>query len=119
MKICIFIFILIVTAFSGCTTTHFKNSGTLPILTGVGPSFEGRSEVEIQKDFFLWGFLPETHTIWVDHVVAKMGFESGANIEIEEQSSWKNTIFSILSLGMFLPKSYKISVQGLKAKNEK
>jgi len=103
---------------TSCTTTHYRSRGQLPILVGVKEEHSAIFSHEGQNSFFLWGLLPQNHVVWIDEEVSQMGFVSGANISVEEYQTGLNLLKTILTLGMYIPKNYRITAYGLKAQND-
>ena len=112
----IHIFILFATLFchSSCTTLTFKSYGEFPI--HLGPKkYHGEIEVyEGEKDFYLWGIIPYEHKIYLDTIMKNYDFVSVANLEVEEYQSFGNFVLSTLSLGLYIPRNYRVKFNGKK-----
>lgn len=112
----IHIFILVATLFchSSCTTLTFKSYGEFPI--HLGPKkYHGEIEVyEGEKDFYLWGIIPYEHKIYLDTIMKNYDFVSVANLEVEEYQSFGNFVLSTLSLGLYVPRNYRVKFNGKK-----
>jgi len=82
----------------------------------LGPK-EGHDDIREfrdHKNFFLWGLLPQKHYVFLDRKVQDLGHISGANFHIEEYQSFMSMMISVITLGMWIPKDYRISLHGLK-----
>lgn len=99
---------------SACTTLTFKSYGEFPI--HVGPKkYHGEVEVyEGEKDFYLWGIIPYEHKIYLDTIMKNYDFVSVANIEIEEYQSFGNFVLSAVSMGLYIPRNYRVKFNGKK-----
>ncbi len=102
----------------GCTTMHFRSSGHTKTLVGVKAGHDHRDQVQGERKFFLWGFIPQSHIVWVDQEVINMGLQSGSNISVRVYQTWGNFLLTVLTFGMYIPKNYEVTVYGLKAKND-
>ncbi len=95
-----------------CTTLSFKSYGEFPI--NIGPrKFHGEIQEYVgEKDFYLWGIIPFEHKVYIDTIMKEYDFYSVANIEIEEYQSTTNFILSFLSLGLYVPRNYRVKFYG-------
>lgn len=99
---------------TSCTTIHYRSSGL--IATSFSPK-EGHihnTKVEGKKEFYLWGFLPKEHVVLVDKEMSRAGLISAANITIEEYQTTTDKVWTWISLGLFIPRTYKVRGFGIK-----
>lgn len=110
----IFLFTGCILLQSGCTTLSFKSYGQFHV--NVGPrSFHGDIETyEGERDFYLWGIIPYEHKIYVDDLMKEYDYISVANIEIEEYQTFFNSVLSYLSLGLYVPRNFRVKFYGKK-----
>lgn len=97
---------------SSCTTLSFKSYGEFPIFIGAKKYHGNIQEYTGEKDFYLWGIIPFEHKVYIDDIMKEYDFFSVANIEVEEYQSLKNFIISILSLGLYVPRNYRVKFYG-------
>ena len=67
-----------------------------------------------EKDFYLWGIIPYEHKVYLDDIMKEYDFISVANIEIEEYQDTKNFLLSLMSLGLYVPRNYRVKFYGKK-----
>ena len=99
---------------SSCTTLTFKSYGEFPIYIGPKKHHGEIHFFEGEKDFYLWGIIPYEHKVYIDDILKKSDFLSVANVEFEEYQSVKNFAFSVLSLGLYVPRNYRVKFNGKK-----
>ena len=104
--------VCIVVLASSCTTLSFKSYGEFPIY--IGPKkFHGEiQEFYGEKDFYLWGIIPFEHKVYLDDVMKEFDYFSVANVEIEEYQTAKNFLLSFISLGLYVPRNYRVKFYG-------
>ena len=110
----IFLLIFVTLVSSSCTTLSFKSYGQFPINIGAKKYHGEISEFIGEKDFYLWGIIPYEHNIYIDDVMKEFDYISIANIEIEEYQTSKNFLLSFLSLGLYVPRNFRIKFYGKK-----
>ena len=110
------VILFLCTTFMSCTTMHFRSQGDVRLVVGLKDEHHIIRDIEGVKQYFLWGTIPRVHSVRVDKEVEDLGFTSGANVSVEEYQSFGNFVLSILSLGMYIPKNYRITVYGRRAK---
>ena len=113
MKHLFFLTLILLNSIS-CTTLTFKSYGQFPIHLGA-KKYHGEIEVyEGEKDFYLWGIIPYEHKVYLDNVLKEYDYVSAANIEIEEYQNLENFILSFVSLGLYVPRNYRVKFYGKK-----
>lgn len=99
---------------SSCTTIEYSSKKVIPTHISVTKNHINRQSISGTKDFYLWGLVPEKHSVFIDDNMRDIGFVSSANTRIEEFQTFKQKMYSIISMGMYIPKSYKITSFGIK-----
>jgi len=97
---------------SGCTTLSFKSYGEFPIYIGAKKYHGTIQEYKGEKDFYLWGIIPFEQKVYIDDIMKEFDFFSAANVEVEEYQTMKNFIFSVVSLGLYVPRNYRVKFYG-------
>ena len=97
---------------SACTSLHFRNSGQTEVPLGKKEGHSDEDSIEGERNYFLWGFVPRNHVVYVDREITDKGYYSGANVEVGEYQSYLNFFFSVISFGMWIPKNYRINFHG-------
>lgn len=101
-----------------CTHTTYLSSGDIPVYIGARNKHNNKISAEGDKSFFFWGIVPAEHKVYVDRELAQQGLVSAANMTVEEYQKWDDFVVGILSFGMFIKKSYRISAYGMQADKE-
>ena len=68
-----------------------------------------------KKEFYLWGFYPKEQSVFLDNEFRKVGFQKINKIVIEEFQTALDKIKEYATLGMYIPKRYKLIGHGRKA----
>lgn len=103
--------------FASCSTIRYQAQDVMPV--HLGRTVEQNHPVKMQgeKAFYLWGLVPREHVVEIDHELADAGVVNGGNIVIEETQSWSQFFLTLISFGMYIPKSYSIHAIGLKGES--
>ena len=107
--------ILLVFLCIGCTTIHYQSNETIPVLWGSQKELTDETKVVLgKKDFYLWGLYPESQSVFLDDEFKKVGFQKVNKTVIEEFQSALDKIKEYATLGMYIPKRYKLIGHGKK-----
>jgi hypothetical protein len=103
---------LLITLFvlASCSSTKFTSNGKIPVKFEADEDHQKEVVIKGDKKFYLWGLVPEQHTVYVDEVIDQAGFEEASGVFIQETREPLNTLIGILSFGLYIPKSYSISI---------
>ena len=113
MKVIRLIGLLAIVLFnSSCTTLSFKSYGEFPVFIGAKKYHGNIQEYHGEVDFYLWGIIPFEHNVYIDDIMKEYDYFSAANVEVEEYQSVKNFIFSVVSLGLYIPRNYRVKFYG-------
>ena len=94
--------------FFSCSSIQIESSKKLPLSFLEKDKHTKKTVVEVQKNFYLWGLLPNHHKIDVGEELNKYDFESFANLKIRERYTLRNTLWAMVSLGLWTPKLFTI-----------
>lgn len=103
-----FILFVGMVGFSSCSTIVYKSKNRIPL------NFESKKNeteeliVTGSKEFYLGGFVPKYHEVYVDEEVLAKGGDSISKLSIEDHLTFKNYIVAILTLGFYTPRTYTI-----------
>ena len=103
--------VLTMSMLMGCSTIHYTNQGTIPVSFSLDDSMKRHVEVEGKKPFFLWGFFPKSHEVFIDHEFRDKGIDQIVGLEIHEYSDGWDAFFSIITVGFYIPRTYKLKGQ--------
>jgi hypothetical protein len=93
---------------------HYRSSGVISTSFSPKAGHDHLKEIVGKKEFYLWGLVPKDHTVEVDIQLSKAGLISAANITIEEYQTTEDLIYSWLSFGLYIPRTYKVKGFGIK-----
>jgi hypothetical protein len=104
---CLFITALLI---SSCSSLDFVASGRTPFKISAGKNSERQVEVESSADFYFWGNSPGNLTIDLEDQGNELGLDLPSSVVISQTTSWKSFFYSVLTLGLYCPVDYKISL---------
>ena len=99
---------------TSCTVMSFKSTGHYPIQLGQKRDHGHVREFYGEKIFYVWGIVPDERPVFIDQLIGESDLDSVANIRVEEYQSFKNFLWSVASLGIYMPKNYRVKVYGKK-----
>ena len=103
---------------SSCGSLEFVSVGNRPVKISSGKNSDRSLEFEGTKDFYFWGMFPKIERIDVEDIAISLGALEPGYVTVSEYMSFKNTMYSILTLGMYCPVDYKIKILSKKDFNE-
>lgn len=95
---------------SSCSTVEFNTNGREPFYVSAHPKSEKLVEIVRTKDFYLWGLLPEVHQFNLQDETKYEGLYNPSYLTVEQVFSFKNVFFSLVTLGIYTPVDYKVSL---------
>ena len=106
------VFCLFITALfiSSCSSLDFISSGNTPFKISAGKKSEQIVEISSTADFYFWGHSPENLIVDLEDSAHKMGLEDPSAVTISQMTNWKSIFFSLVTLGLYCPVEYKISL---------
>ena len=84
-----------------CSNVRFVSRNEIPIEFTTPKVLKRGVEFEIDRNFYLWGLVPETHTIELDKEVSNHGYKHLKSLEIREINKPVNVWLNILTFGMY------------------
>lgn len=103
---------LILFLYSSCSSLHFESSGAFNVDFMARDEAAKELSVEGKKEFFFWGLYPEFQVIKVDQELATIGVNTGGRLQVEEYQTVSGLFLTIVSLGLYHPVYYKITIRG-------
>ncbi|MDA8793454.1 Bor family protein [Bacteriovoracaceae bacterium] len=91
-----------------CSQLHLTSSQNNEYSFGRRANHTLEFKVPIAQEFFLWGLFPEKGEINLEKSLGAAGVHSAAELQIIEETDWKDTLWSVLSLGLYMPRHYVI-----------
>lgn len=105
-----FVVSLLLICASSCSTMEFVQNGKSTYHISLINGAERVVEKEEEVGFYFWGLYPEVHQIDFDKVFFEMGVHDPSNVKIERTYTFKSILWTTLTLGLFMPENYKITV---------
>jgi hypothetical protein len=95
---------------TSCSSLEFIAGGSTPFKISVGKNSEKVVEIESTADFYFWGNSPGYSVIDLEDHGNELGLERPSFVAIEQRISWKSVFYTIVTLGLYCPVDYKISL---------
>jgi len=96
-----------------CTTITYRSSGQFPVYVYDITSENVIFDIEGKREFFLWGFYPGKVEVVIDEEVERASaLVNPSMVKIEEYQTFFDYVLSASSLGLYIPKRYRISGKG-------
>jgi hypothetical protein len=96
--------------FSSCSNLEFNTDGREPFYVGAQSGSERIVELTKTKDFYLWGLLPKSQDFNLQDETKDQGLYNPSYIILEQSFSFSNALFAIITLGMYTPIDYKLTI---------
>ena len=97
-----------------CSKLKVVSGGTIPIYLADRSDHQKLAKLEGRKENYLWGLISPDNTIELDYEFARNGYASVADIHVEEEQSAGDFFATVLSLGFYCPRHYKIVGRGVR-----
>lgn len=94
--------------FTSCSTIRFRSKGSIPLNFSSEAGATKEVAVKGSKEFFLGGFIPYHHDVFIDDEVYKAGHSNLSKVMIDDTNSLKNMAISFVTLGFYCPREYVI-----------
>lgn len=98
---------------SSCSTVQFTNRGQIPVFVSKHKEHHELIEIKGKKEFFLWGLIGDDTKVYIDEIFKKHGYVSIANVHMETYQSGLAIFQTLFSLGLYIPKEYKVRGFGI------
>lgn len=95
---------------SSCSSLEFNTNGRDPFYVSAQSGSERIVTVSKTKDFYLWGLLPETQDFNLQDETKNEGLYNPSYIILEQYFSFKSAFFTVITLGMYIPVDYKVTL---------
>jgi hypothetical protein len=104
----LFLVLLISIVLIGCSRLRLNSSNTKSVTFREIEGHTKPVKIKVKKDFYLWGLLPKQHDLDISKVMEEKGLGIISSLEITETEVYDNALYSIISFGMYIPKTYLI-----------
>lgn len=97
---------------SSCSTMEFNTNGREPFSISARSGSERIVEVIVTKDFYFWGISPSKEKAYLDMQaeIDGKGVSNPSYASIEQTFSFKNIFYTALTLGLYCPVDYKVTL---------
>lgn len=95
--------------FLNCSGVRFKSQNKIATSFDSLKNHNEFVSINVSRPFYLWGLIPSEHVVEVDSEFIKKGFDSVSELEILEIDKKTEFVWSALTLGMYIPKKYKLT----------
>jgi hypothetical protein len=100
--------ILVACICSSCSTIVYRSKGRIPATFDKSPKHHREVILKGEKDFYLWGLIPNRHYVYIDEIAKESGLTELSRIEIYERNTFKNTILTAITFGLYTPTTYHV-----------
>jgi len=109
-------FSLILLLSFGCSSIKVHSSHKVDVSMNEREEYTKEIELEVDKEFFLYGLIPTTHTLDVDEILKDAGVDSVSDLKVVRVRRGKNITWSLISLGFYTPETYVLKAKTYKFK---
>ena len=102
--------IFMLLALSACSTIELNTSGRQNFYVGIKPGSEKELSVETTKEFYFWGLAPDFAELNFQDETDGLGARDPSYISIEQKFTFSDLAFTFLTLGLYCPVTYKITL---------
>lgn len=99
---------------SSCSKLNVISTGTIPIFLADRNDHQKLAILKGRKDNYLWGLVSPDNTIEMDQEYSQNGYASIADVHVQEEQTASDFFATVLSLGFYCPRHYKIIGRGVK-----
>lgn len=110
-------FLIILIFNIGCSAIKIHSSSKVDVSMSEREEYTKEIELEVDKEFFLYGLVPTTHNLNVDKFLKEAGIDSVSELKIIKVRKTRNIAWSLFTLGFYTPETYLIKAKTYKFKN--
>lgn len=103
---------------SACSSvTISSNNSKDSIVFGPKAKHTRDISIKVQKEYYLWGLVPDTRELRLDREFAERGANSVAEVQIKEEPTGKDLAWTLFTLGFYVPKTYVLKGKTVEPKS--
>ena len=92
---------------SACSSvTISSNTSSNSIVFGPKAKHTRDISIKVQKEYYLWGLVPDTRELRLDREFAERGTNSVAEVQIKEEPTGTDLAWTLFTLGFYAPRTY-------------
>lgn len=107
---CLFYLLFLSFLITNCTSTSFIAKGKTPFKIASRKKSDQLIEVKSRGDFYFWGNSPSQYVINLEDYSNRVALDLPAFVAIEQSINWESFFYTIITLGIYSPINYKISL---------
>lgn len=94
-----------------CANTQIKSSDNVPLSFKKQENFDNEIDIQITKEFFLWGLIPRVHEIDIDKEILNKGVNSATELVVEHKNRTSDVVWSLLTFGVYYPQTFHLKAK--------
>lgn len=102
------VFIISVSLLASCSSIKFHSSDIIPVSLEENVNHKLAVKERIEESFYLWGMIPEQHTVAIDKIFEDKGYLAISDLEIIEVEQKRKFLWMIFSLGLYYPQTFDL-----------
>jgi len=100
--------LLIFHMLSSCSSLRFVSDNTIPVYYQDRTDHQKLETISGIKESYFWGLYAPDQVIYLDQEFESLGAKSVADLSVHVQLSMSDWFKSIISLGLYTPRHYKV-----------
>lgn len=108
---------LILLFLSSCSSIDIVSSSKIDVSMNEREEYTNEVELEVDKEFFLYGLVPSTHTLYIDEILKDAGVDSVSNLQVKKVRKTKNGLWALFTFGLYVPETYVIKAKTYRYRN--
>jgi hypothetical protein len=101
---------LLIFLLTSCSTIEFVQNGKQEFSISSITGSENFIQIEDEVPFYFWGIMPDMATVDFDKIFFDKGVHNPSMVKVERIRTFKSTLYSLLTLGLYLPEPYRVTV---------
>lgn len=106
----LFLYFVILIFSLTCSQIEFVQNGLRPFRVSAESGSEKIIEVHGEVPFYFWGLVPKKHVVDLETELFEKGAHSPSMVKVGRESTIRSALYTILTLGLYVPEPYVISV---------
>lgn len=102
--------IFMLLALSACSTIELNTSGKENFFVGVKTGSDKMMSIDVTKEFYFWGLAPDFAELNFQDETEGLGVLAPSYVSVEQKFTFKDLAFTFLTLGLYCPVTYKITL---------
>lgn len=95
--------------FCSCARVRYKSGGDIPVFLNKSKFHRNEKTITLKRNFYLWGLHPYESVVFLDEEFKRRNLTEVSGIEIKEYMKTSDTLISIFSFGLIIPRRLEIT----------